>query len=154
MRENEKDLRLLRHSMEIARRSREKGNHPFGAILVDGMGKILLEAENTVVTENDITGHSETNLIRLASNQYDSQYPDPIMTVYGNFANPKFDAVKVAEGLTDYDVVAASRNEEVLTKIASTFNDDLAIQFKSTPITTFLGQTGPEADLLTDIVRG
>ena len=46
---------------------RAHGNHPFGALLADASGQILLEAENTVLTEQDFTGHAETNLIRLAS---------------------------------------------------------------------------------------
>jgi len=56
---------LLRASFDVARRAAEKGNHPFGAILADQEGQILLEAENTVVTEDDITGHAETNLVRM-----------------------------------------------------------------------------------------
>ena len=56
---------LLRASFAVARRAAEKGNHPFGAILADQEGQILLEAENTVVTEDDITGHAETNLVRM-----------------------------------------------------------------------------------------
>lgn len=61
-------------SIEIARRAREHGNHPFGALLVDGSGQILLEAENTVVTEKDCTGHAETNLMRKASKLYSPEY--------------------------------------------------------------------------------
>jgi tRNA(Arg) A34 adenosine deaminase TadA len=34
---------------------------------VDAAGNCLLEAENTVVTEGDSTGHAETNLMRAAS---------------------------------------------------------------------------------------
>ena len=33
-------------------------------------GQILLEAQNTVVTESDATGHAETNLVRQASRAY------------------------------------------------------------------------------------
>ena len=64
------DLALLRRAIEIARQARAKGNHPFGALLADRHGNILLEAENTVVIERDCTGHAETNLMRLASRQY------------------------------------------------------------------------------------
>lgn len=64
------DLGFLKQSLETARRSRQHGNHPFGAILVDGGGKVVLEAENTVTTECDCTGHAETNLVRLASKKY------------------------------------------------------------------------------------
>lgn len=65
-----RDLDLLRRAIAVARRSRERGNHPFGAILADSQGHILLEAENSVVTEGDCTGHAETNLMRLASRQF------------------------------------------------------------------------------------
>ena len=61
------DERHLRAAFETARRARRNGNHPFGAILVDANGARILEAENTVVTEDDSTGHAETNLMRIAS---------------------------------------------------------------------------------------
>ena len=67
---NDNDLQLLRRAIDIARRAREHGNHPFGALLADEQGNVLLEAENTVVTERDCTGHAELNLMRLASRQY------------------------------------------------------------------------------------
>jgi len=63
------DLDHLRRAIAVAARAREHGNHPFGATLVDERGQVLLEAENTVVTERDATGHAETNLVRLASRQ-------------------------------------------------------------------------------------
>jgi tRNA(Arg) A34 adenosine deaminase TadA len=71
---NEMDLKLLRASLKIARRARDGGNHPFGAVLADDRGRILLEAENTVVTAKDCTAHAETNLIRKACAQYDGAF--------------------------------------------------------------------------------
>lgn len=67
-------LRFIRAAIGVARKARENGNHPFGALLVDPDGNILLEAENTVVTENDCTGHAETNLMRKASQHYDPAF--------------------------------------------------------------------------------
>ena len=64
---NSIDLEHLRTSIEVAQHAREHGNHPFGSILVDKENKVLLRAENTVVTGRDCTGHAETNLMRLAS---------------------------------------------------------------------------------------
>jgi tRNA(Arg) A34 adenosine deaminase TadA len=64
---DEKDNELLVEAFGVARRARDKGNHPFGALLADATGNVLLEAENTVVTEGDCTGHAETNLARKAS---------------------------------------------------------------------------------------
>ena len=70
---NEIDLQHLRAAIALARNAREHGNHPFGALLVDEHKTVLLEAENTVVTERDCTGHAETNLMRKASQQYSSE---------------------------------------------------------------------------------
>jgi tRNA(Arg) A34 adenosine deaminase TadA len=67
------DLDCLHRAIHIASQAREHGNHPFGAILVDGEGKIVLEAENTVLTSQDCTGHAETNLIRKASAAFSPQ---------------------------------------------------------------------------------
>jgi len=68
------DERLIRAAIVTAQSARENGNHPFGALLVDENGDILLEAENTVETENDCTGHAETNLIRKASRRYGKEF--------------------------------------------------------------------------------
>ncbi len=57
---------LMHRALELARQARDHGNHPFGALLTDADGKVRLEAENTVVTERDCTGHAEINLIRQA----------------------------------------------------------------------------------------
>ena len=67
----EVDERLIRRAIAIAEHARKRGNHPFGALLADDEGAILQEAENTVVTEKDCTGHAETNLMRKACKEYD-----------------------------------------------------------------------------------
>lgn len=59
------DEQHLRQAIGLAASARERGNHPFGALLsVDG--SVVLTAENTVNTEQDPTAHAETNLIRQA----------------------------------------------------------------------------------------
>ena len=67
---NERDIEHLKTSIAVAWRAREHGNHPFGAVLVDGQNRVILQAENTVVTGRDSTGHAETNLVRLATQQF------------------------------------------------------------------------------------
>jgi tRNA(Arg) A34 adenosine deaminase TadA len=64
------DLVLLRRAVAVAQRARDAGNHPFGALLASAEGEVLLEAENTVTTERDVTGHAELNLVRKASGTY------------------------------------------------------------------------------------
>ena len=65
------EMHLLR-AIELARLSRANGNHPFGSLLVDASERAVLEAENTVLTERDATGHAELNLVRAASKEFDS----------------------------------------------------------------------------------
>lgn len=60
------DLEHLRRAVAVSYDAREHGNHPFGAVLVDPSGAVVLEAENTVTTGHDVTHHAETNLVRLA----------------------------------------------------------------------------------------
>jgi tRNA(Arg) A34 adenosine deaminase TadA len=64
------DERHLVTAIDLARRSREKGNHPFGSLLVDSEGEVVLEAENTAVAGGDLLGHAELNLARAACSQF------------------------------------------------------------------------------------
>jgi tRNA(Arg) A34 adenosine deaminase TadA len=70
---NDSDLQHLRVAIEVAQKAREHGNHPFGAILVDESNRVVLKAENTVVTGKDCTGHAETNLMRLATQHFSAE---------------------------------------------------------------------------------
>ncbi|WP_244932355.1 nucleoside deaminase [Nocardioides sp. W7] len=65
------DVDLLRQAIAISADAVAHGNHPFGALLAGPDGEVLLTAENTVNTEHDVTGHAETNLVRLASRSLD-----------------------------------------------------------------------------------
>ncbi len=58
------DTTMLRQAIEESRRSRESGNHPFGASFVDSSGAVLLTGHNSVVTTGDLIDHAETNLAR------------------------------------------------------------------------------------------
>lgn len=60
----------LRRAIEVSKRSREHGNTPFGALLVDKEGNILMEQENIEITEKLCTGHAETTLAARASQTY------------------------------------------------------------------------------------
>ena len=67
---NNINIQHLRSAIAVAWRARAHGNHPFGAILVDEHNQVVLEAENTVITEKDCTGHAETNLVRMATHLF------------------------------------------------------------------------------------
>jgi tRNA(Arg) A34 adenosine deaminase TadA len=66
--------KLLSRCIEISKNARLHGNTPFGALLADKNGQILLEQENIEITENICTGHAETTLAALASQKYSKEF--------------------------------------------------------------------------------
>lgn len=67
-------VELLNRCIEISRQAREHGNTPFGALLADKEGTILLEQENIEITEKLCTGHAETTLAAKASQKYSKEF--------------------------------------------------------------------------------
>ena len=67
-------LKYLLHAVEVSKHAVIDGNHPFGSILVDEAGNVLLEQGNIEVTTRDCTGHAETVLMRRSSQQYDKEF--------------------------------------------------------------------------------
>ena len=61
------DEEYIRIAIETAKEAKKKGNLPFGCILVNRDGEVLLKGENTIQTERDCLAHAEINLIREAS---------------------------------------------------------------------------------------
>jgi tRNA(Arg) A34 adenosine deaminase TadA len=65
------DEPLLRRAFAIAKASREGGDHPFGALLADKEGNILLEQGNGYSAEGgDRTAHAEKLLATRAGKQF------------------------------------------------------------------------------------
>lgn len=64
------DETFLRHAFAVAQRSMDNGNHPFGAILVGPQGDVLIESENGLLPDNDMTAHAERLLATAASRRY------------------------------------------------------------------------------------
>ena len=54
----ETDLKFVRMAIEVAKASQQKGNLPFGCVLVDFDHKVLIKGENTINTDNDCLAHS------------------------------------------------------------------------------------------------
>jgi tRNA(Arg) A34 adenosine deaminase TadA len=65
------DEALLRHAFDVARRSRAAGDHPFGSVLADGEGRVLMEQGNGHTSEGgDRTAHAERLLASRAARAY------------------------------------------------------------------------------------
>lgn len=66
-----REVELLRRVIEICFEAREGGNHPFGCLLADKDGNILMEQGNEENTlHGDCTAHAETRLMSRASQKY------------------------------------------------------------------------------------
>lgn len=64
---NEMDLQHLKRCVELARIALEKGDEPFGSVLVSAEGEVLAEDHNHVAG-GDYTQHPEFALARWAAN--------------------------------------------------------------------------------------
>ncbi len=65
------DEKLLRLSFAVARKAREAGDHPFGCLLADAEGHVLMEQGNGYTSEGgDRTAHAERLLASRAAKLY------------------------------------------------------------------------------------
>lgn len=68
------EVDLLNRVIEICWEARRSGNHPFGCLLADKDGNILMEQGNEEVTlGGDCTAHAEALLMRKASQIYSKE---------------------------------------------------------------------------------
>lgn len=63
------DETLLRRAIAIAAHAVTLGDAPYGSLLADADGAILVEAHNTVRRDNDISAHPELKLARWAARE-------------------------------------------------------------------------------------
>lgn len=68
---DERDALYLRQAIALSRTARERGNRPFGAVIVSAQGELLAQSWNQNGETGDCTAHAETSAIRLASPRFD-----------------------------------------------------------------------------------
>lgn len=64
----------LARAIEVSRMARAEGNTPFGALLVDGDGNIVMEQGNIEISAKRCTGHAEATLADRASHEYSKDF--------------------------------------------------------------------------------
>lgn len=64
----------FKRAIEVSREARNSGNTPFGAILVDEEGNIVLEQGNAEKANKDATAHAELTLASRASQTFDKDF--------------------------------------------------------------------------------
>lgn len=68
---NERDATYLREAIRWSQVARDRGNRPFGAVVVADDGRVLSEAWNNTSETGDCTGHAETTAIRQLAGKAD-----------------------------------------------------------------------------------
>lgn len=72
--DNSKHIQYLKEALEVSKESRAKGNTPFGAVLVDEEGNVVLKQGNAEGDTHDATAHAELTLASRASKMFDKKY--------------------------------------------------------------------------------
>ena len=67
------DIALLRQTINIAKYARQEGNHPFGALLANESGEVLITSGNSYRIDRG-TGHAELNVARMASARFEPEF--------------------------------------------------------------------------------
>ena len=69
------DEKLLRLAFAVATKARDGGDHPFGSILADAEGNVLMQQGNGYSSEgNDRTAHAERLLASRAARAYEATF--------------------------------------------------------------------------------
>lgn len=61
------DAELMARCIELARRSKDAGDFPFGSVITGPDGQVVAEGRNREVTECDVSWHAEMAAIRNAT---------------------------------------------------------------------------------------
>ena len=62
-----KDAMYLRDAIRMSQVAKQRGNRPFGAVVIAKQGTVLAEAYCNTTETGDCTGHAETTAVRMLS---------------------------------------------------------------------------------------
>lgn len=68
------DDKYILRAIQLSKMALAKGESPYGSLLVDEFGNILIESHNSQIESNDISAHSELNVIKEAVRKYDTNF--------------------------------------------------------------------------------
>ena len=72
----EQDLNFLRQAIALAREARADGRHPFGSVIVNEYGEVIVRSRNNAVRpRGEATQHAE----RLACSEAGSLFPESVL---------------------------------------------------------------------------
>lgn len=70
----ELDRDLLRKANQVGFKARSNGDYPFGCLLVDPDGNIIMEGECRAVRDKDPSSHGEVNMVKAAVKKFGADY--------------------------------------------------------------------------------
>lgn len=118
--------------------------------VLDGLMKKAEDGNTSVEIIKDLRAFDKVAGIEYL---YDTEIPDPIFTVHGCSANPKFDSVKIAGNMNQYDIVDLLKDQEKLACVRERFGDAIADEFVSNPFACIKGMGTIEKEFLTAITK-
>jgi hypothetical protein len=85
---------------------------------------------------------------------YDHEFLDPVMSVCGSLNNPKYDSVNVLGGISQYDLIEASRDHEKLAALKERLGASFATKFRQDPLSSTAGLDETLKSVLSEVVAG
>lgn len=70
----ELDLHLLKEAIKVGYKAAENGDEPFGCLISDSDGNIIVEGLNSVIATGDPTRHGEVNAVHEAVKNYSPEF--------------------------------------------------------------------------------
>ncbi len=83
---DERIQELIRETQQEVEKSIQDGNPPFGCVITDADGAIVVRTHNTCNTDNDVTAHAEIKALRNLGQQLGTRYC-PGYILFGNAAS-------------------------------------------------------------------
>jgi tRNA(Arg) A34 adenosine deaminase TadA len=118
----------MRDAFELAREAAERGDEPFGSVLVRA-DTVVMTASNRVNTESDVRRHPELDLAYRACNEYESDEraeivmytsTEPCPMCAGGMARAGFGGVVYS---VEGDEIAAFQDRDPSTRAATVLED-------------------------------
>ncbi len=114
--ENKAKERLVREAMNQASISIKEGNSPFGAVLSDEAGNIVLTAHNTTNTDVNPIAHAEINLIIKAANMFKTKNLSKFILVSNAQSCPMCFSAAIKAGINRF-IFGCAEDETLKPKI-------------------------------------
>lgn len=146
----ERNLKLRKEACAVEDLNVKLNENDVNAVEV--LNKIA-SSKNAVSPKDMVELISEFDKVAGLEPLYDDRIYDPIFTVYGSNYNSDYDRVKVAQEVSNNDIIRAGKDKEFIKKMLNIFGKDFADNFSKHPIEIFSSMPDPEKDLIISKIK-